>query len=494
MTLAFIVGSPRSGTTSMSDFASALGAEVDVEPAPALHLESRLVMQGVRPASMQALEVLDDRLGPKAEHPSRVFVEKNVTYGPFLHLLAQRYDARIIYVIRDGRDVVSSWMAWNQGHFGTAYREQALREGFTCAAERNALALPLERDLNDLAHPRPRTEALSALDWIRTSWIHKFSQMWSMQNAWHLESFLAVRPEARVVVRTGQSGARTATAVADALGLPAEDQAWESALLRGSNTLASRLPHVHAYPRFSDWTDEQREDFVAVAQPMMQELGYAPDISRRAEPQTFGELWRAPSADRNWYRWMHDSRPESARYMHEWMSEEVTDGSSFLEVGCGAGIHFPAWITHTFPNSSYTGVDLSASAIRSARVNSAGPRISYEAVAVSEVLGHERFDVVFSQATVDNVPDMDAFVHDMIRLAREWVVLSCFRDTITDPEHEYDYVAGSGYFSNRLSLPAFDRLMQTFPSCEWRIVRVHADVSGVDEAHIIIRKARSAAE
>lgn len=494
MTLAFIVGAPRSGTTSMSDFSSALGADVDVEPAPALHLESRLVMQDVRPASMHALEVLDERLAPKAQDPSRVFVEKNITYGPFLHLLAQRYDAKIIYVIRDGRDVVSSWMAWNQGHYGTAYREHALREGFSAAAIRNSLALSLNRDVNDLAHPRPPHGAHFPLDWIRTSWIHKFSYMWSIQNSWHLNSFLATDPRARVVVRTGQSGARSAAAVADALGLPMDDQAWESTFLRGSNSLSSRLPHVRAYPRFPQWTEDHQQEFIDVAQPLMHALGYAPDISRRPEPRTFGALWRAASADRDWYQWMHDSRPESSTFLREWLSRKASDGDSFLEVGCRAGIHFPGWITHTFPHSHYTGVDLSTPAVALARQHAGGSRTAFEAASVSEVLGSERFDVVFSQATVENVADMDAFVHDMIRLARRWVVLSCFRDTIDTSEHEYDYVEESGYFSNRLSLPAFDRLMSSFPGCEWHIVRVHAEVSGVDEAHIIIRKATRAVE
>ncbi|CAB4960692.1 MAG: methyltransferase domain-containing protein [Actinobacteria bacterium] len=488
MTLAFIVGAPGSGATNVSEFAAALGANVDVAPAPALHMESRLVMNGVRPASMQALRVLDKRLHPKAEDTSRIFVEQNFTYGPFLHLLAERYSAKIIYVIRDGRDFVSSWMSWNQRNSGAAYREHALRQGGTPAAQRNSLDLALKANLNDTAHPRPRAGQLDPLDWIRTTWIHKFSYMWSAQNAWHLNSFHATDHDARVIVRTGQSGARSAAAVADALGLAVDDQFWGTHFPQGGNSIADHVHHIPDDQYMPEWTGEQEHDFNSVAQPMMRALGYAPHIRRRPEPQSFGSIWRAPAADRDWYTWMHDSRPESHRFLCDWFAKEARDSESFLEVGCGAGVFFPQWIIDKFPEATYTGVDLSATAVALARRHSRFSGKDFESIPVSELLGSERFDVVFSQATVDNVPDIDAFVHDMIRLSRRWVVFSCSRETIETSDHEYEYVDAAGYFSNRVSIPALNQLMTSFPECVWRLVRIRAKVSGVDEAHIIIRK------
>jgi len=115
----WITGCARSGTTAVAQILNtAKKTEVTVEEPPMLHVECRSLYDGV-------LEDPKETFYLKKHLPKTVwnlkghnYGDKNVNYVPFIPYI----DEKIVFLIRDGRDVVRSLMNWDT-HFNNLYPE-----------------------------------------------------------------------------------------------------------------------------------------------------------------------------------------------------------------------------------------------------------------------------------------------------------------------------------------------------------------------------------
>src|ERR1700730_1427422 len=124
MGISFILGSHRSGTTSLlRALELSRSACCLMEAMPNLNFESRYLFDGM----------LHDPHKPILEHIAprvaaglarrRHYVEKQSSLVPFVPYLAQFFNCKFIVPVRDGRDVVTSLINWHNQMFPIIYQE-----------------------------------------------------------------------------------------------------------------------------------------------------------------------------------------------------------------------------------------------------------------------------------------------------------------------------------------------------------------------------------
>jgi len=155
MPICFITGNARSGTTSLL---RALGlsshAQVALEPMPNLNKESRELYDG-RLADPHAVLVRD--VAPRvarALDQSKYYIEKHISFVPFVQHLADLFPCKFLIPVRDGRDVIRSLMDWHTRFMPIFYQE--CREPTDLGPEaRKVLAQQSGPDPFDYSLPRP---------------------------------------------------------------------------------------------------------------------------------------------------------------------------------------------------------------------------------------------------------------------------------------------------------------------------------------------------
>jgi hypothetical protein len=118
----FIVGCGRSGTTSLARILDrASNGVCHNEPAPVMGVESRLLHED---RLADPFAVLTRAVAPRvadALDRGLCYGEKNLTLPPFIPYLHALFHCRFVYVRRDGRDVVRSWLDWHDHIYGNIY-------------------------------------------------------------------------------------------------------------------------------------------------------------------------------------------------------------------------------------------------------------------------------------------------------------------------------------------------------------------------------------
>ncbi|MBU0706724.1 class I SAM-dependent methyltransferase [Patescibacteria group bacterium] len=146
-----------------------------------------------------------------------------------------------------------------------------------------------------------------------------------------------------------------------------------------------------------------------------------------AREQEYGRWWNENGLDVSWYR---HALFEPRRAIHEafvaW-TEAHGPFSRVLEVGCGCAFFYP----EVFSEAQYMGVDISAKEIGWSRGNDPRGHHTYLCGDITKMVGvdiePEGFDLVFSHAVVDHVPDVDLFLQACVRASRGRVYLTSYR-------------------------------------------------------------------
>lgn len=176
----------------------------------------------------------------------------------------------------------------------------------------------------------------------------------------------------------------------------------------------------------------------------------------RARPDGYGTVWQRHTGGLDWYTWMYEGRKEQHLAFQAWVRamSRLEPIDTVLELGCGLAVGYSEF----FADRRYVGADISAKEIAWCRQHRANPRHDYVSCDFIEHTFDERFDLVFSQGTIDNTYDMDAFLRAAVRASRKWVYITAYRGYFPElDEHVYRWSEAEGCYYNDLS-----------PSAAWR--------------------------
>jgi len=238
----FIVGTGRSGTMSLSDYFDSLeGFQACHEPKPLLLDEIASFVQGKLSVEKLAAKLKETRPPDSEEHE---YVESNHALTPAIPALLQAFPScRILWVVRDGRDVVSSFMRG-----GGAFHLEG-----TSASHREWETFRLRPDW---------LGEVSTFEWLAISEFERTCWYWS-----------------RVNRLAGRHLATVATASTAILRLEALDKDLPAADCRMGLGLPSRTrvpvsnQSIHAKTmHWSSWDAERKSIFSRVAGDMMGRL------------------------------------------------------------------------------------------------------------------------------------------------------------------------------------------------------------------------------
>lgn len=130
---------------------------------------------------------------------------------------------------------------------------------------------------------------------------------------------------------------------------------------------------------------------------------------------------------------------------------------SIIEVGCGTGHGYLG----NFEDRQYVGIDLSPKATRLNRQKNDNPGHSFLCCDIIESPPGAQADLVFSQATIDNVYDMDAFLRSMARMTKKLLYVSNYRGYSPELEgHRYQWDPKMGVFFNDIAPPKIESLLR----------------------------------
>ncbi len=226
------------------------------------------------------------------------------------------------------------------------------------------------------------------------------------------------------------------------------------------NATSARVETEPRFPKPADWTNEQIARFDAMAFEQMKALGYYPAERRREKPEGFGDWWRQHDGGLDWYEWMYRSRQSAHDDLIAFASEREASGDklrSVLDMGCGLGVGY----AEHFKDRRFVGVDISEKEIDWCRANRNTDQHDYIAAdLIAEPLS-ETFDLVFSQGTIDNVYDIDAFLAAAVRMSNGWIYITAYRGWFPQLDHhEYRWDPSTTCFYNNISPDAVRRTLE----------------------------------
>jgi hypothetical protein len=264
----FVIGCPRSGTTSYARvLGTATNAKMFTEQAPKLQAESRDLLQGKLAGPADVLFKAKDAAIKETLATGMKYGDKSPCYMPFIPHLAELWDCRILYLIRDGRDVVRSLMDWH-----------TLRKPHVFALPEDQDAPEPGADPNDLwdySRLRPNPGDPLHGKWKSLSRFQKCAWYWANFNAVALDLLGQIPKDRWMLVDVSRTGADTTRKVFDFLGLEGFDAGRIDEMLNARiNSLQEKIGKADNFPRWQNWTAEQTAAFEEFAGDMMRKLGY----------------------------------------------------------------------------------------------------------------------------------------------------------------------------------------------------------------------------
>lgn len=435
MSTFFITGSARSGTTSLLralDLSS--GVVVGLEPEPSLNVESRELYEGRLATPYGALasavvprvaEVFDKGL---------VYIEKHVSLVPFVSHLDKLIDCKFIIPVRDGREVVKSLMNWHSQMFPIIYQE-CIEKPALSARALDVLNKQVGVDSFDYSLPRPPKSDPWYDAWPSFSRFEMCAWYWSYINNHLFDTLESLSKEKYLIVDYSNPSVEAIAKVYDFAGLTDFDPAAIAALLeRKVNSLDDRIGVQGTFPHWEMWSEELTQRFWDIAGSTMVRLGFVTG-GVRPKPAGFGDWWREDSTvDPTWYAGIYDYRATSHAMFKTWYATIRDEVSSIIDVGSGIG---HGYVDH-FADKGFVGIDLSSNAVQWSEERKLNDKHEFICADILQDKVNKRGDLVFSQATIDNVYDVDAFVREMAKMSDRYVYITNYRGYFGEmSDHRY---------------------------------------------------------
>jgi hypothetical protein len=273
----FVTSCARSGSTSLARILdTAPNGRCLVEPTPNLNVESRDFMEG---RLADPFRVIAEHIAPRvasALDGGAVYGEKNVTLGPFIPHLDALLRCRFVWILRDGRDVVTSLMNWHMEAFGNIYRECAFADPLSPQAIASLAQVPPDLDTADYARPRPQPGDAWHDRWPSMSRFQMAAWYWAFINRLFAEQLRRIPADRWMRVDYTRITVDGVAHLFDFLGLQGFDRARVAEMLgQRINSLEDRFQTRGRFPHWSAWSSDQRRQFDEITGREMQEFGYA---------------------------------------------------------------------------------------------------------------------------------------------------------------------------------------------------------------------------
>ena len=439
MSIVFITGSARSGTTSLlQTLGLSKQTKIASEPEPNLKKESRELYDKrlVNPCSIIARDVVP-RVA-SALDKGWVYIEKHVSFVPFIKYLYSFFNCKFIIPVRDGRDVVTSLINWHNQMFPIIYQE-CKEEVALGEHSSKILANQQGIDLFDYSLPRPPFDDPWFSQWKNFTRFEMVCWYWNFINKYLFQQLKELPSDRYLVIDYTNPTPECIKDIYEFIGLTDYNESKVSRLLNAHvNSLEDRIRETGIFPKWPKWSEKQHQRFYDIAFESMAMLGFT-NINRPCPPG-FGEWWqKGEPVNPKWYASIYEYRLNSHETFKSWFKEieaRFDTLNTVIDVGSGIGYGYADF----FKNKNFTGIDLSIQAVKWSNESNANLKHSYVCIDIIKELPGIQADLVFSQGTIDNVYDMDAFLKAMAKMTKKILYIANYLGYFGDmSEHRYNW-------------------------------------------------------
>ena len=472
-----IIGCPRSGTTFVSNLLS-ISSKVynNGEPLPNNPKEARYKYDN---KFFFETFTLNKSLFSRIKNfnlKNKINVEKNINYLPFVKSILQCSNLKIIYVYRDGRDVVSSMINWNNSIFGNFYIEAKDHDlNLKPDAKKNKKKLFEQNNHeDDFGRPRPDKNDPNYGLWSSYNLFQMCSWYWSFANRFFLNIYFNLNKKFRKRVYLFNC---TDPKVEDVKKLfffskikyKKKDLIKVQKLINKKikiNSLKERFNIDNQFPSYKSWSETEKFQFDILANSTMKKLNFYNDNFVRLKPKNYGNIWEWKKHDHSWYEWMHNSRLPAHKDLINFYNVHKKKINNVLEIGCGISYFYQS----LFKNIKYSGLDISKQNVNFCQNNYKNPKHNYYHGDITQFKNNSKYDLVFSQGTIDNSYDMNSYIIKMINLSKKYVYITAYRGWFPKlDEHQYSWNDNHKCCYNNLSVKEISKLLKKIKNIKFFI-------------------------
>ena len=181
-------------------------------------------------------------------------------------------------------------------------------------------------------------------------------------------------------------------------------------------------------------------------------------MKKKKTNNNFGVFWQKHKGGNEWYTWMYNYRIVQHQafekvFCYLNLIEKI---QAIADFGCGTCVGY----TDFFKDHCYVGIDLAAHVIDWCKSHYNNPKHEYRVLEFIEDPPEKEFDLVFSQGTIDNTYDMNAFFHAAVLSSKKWIYVTAYRGYFPQlKNHKYTYSEDEGVYYNDISpIEAYDTL------------------------------------
>ena len=209
-------------------------------------------------------------------------------------------------------------------------------------------------------------------------------------------------------------------------------------------------------------------------------------IKKKLKPKNYGNIWEWKKHDYSWYKWMHNSRLPAHKDFINFYNINKKKINNILEIGCGVSVFYQ----RLFRKIEYSGLDISKQNINFCKKNYKNFKHNYYYGDIVQFKNNSKYDLVFSQGTIDNCYDMNRYIINMINLSKKYVYITAYRGWFPKlNKHQYFWNDNHKCCYNNLAIREISMLLKKNKKIKFFIDPLNTNKKNITkETKIIIIK------